>query len=283
MTVCFLLMGIGYVAAKTEPRLEKSLPGYTSAESQSFIKDASGQITKKPLESSDTYVPKSGGLPSLDFIKRFGKHCTSHTNMIGRKVSGLCDDINVCNPEQYKACYKNCIQNRKKEDEKTMYIFGKLAACQINPSDKESVNIFNQASLRIKQAKGKNISTKTFEMPADKYQPKRSEGVRSVVKTLNPFSTNCTTHKNALGRMTSGVCDNGKQCQTANYKKCYNECVMGRPVDEKTFYVLRNLVNCRANFADLELGKIAKDVNNKYFQYEMKYAPSMLKKNNPNG
>lgn len=256
------------------PEPPNPMPGYNNIESQDF---AGGYATQP------AYVPKSGGLPSMDFIKRFGKHCTSHKNMIGRQVSGLCDDANVCDPKQYKACYKLCIQGRKQEDEKTMYIFGKLASCNVDPSDKESVDIFNQANLRLNKDKKQGITSKTFKMPVEEYQPERTVGIRSVRKTLNPFSTNCTTHKNKLGMTTSGVCDNGKQCQTANYKKCYNECVAGRPADDKTPYILKKLNDCRANPNDLELGAMAKDVFNKYHLYELQKGPELLKQNNSKG
>lgn len=280
ITVYVLLMGIGSVAAKAELQLNQPLPSYNNPGSPDFVAGSAGQLAKAPIAPS-SYVPKSSGLPSLDFAKRFGKHCTSHKNMFGRQVSGLCDDAGLCsNPAQYKACYKHCIQERKKEDEKTMYIFGKLASCKVNSSDKESLGIFNQANLRLKQARRQHVSSKTFEMPVDTYQVQRTEGIRSSTKSLNPFSANCTSHKNLLGKMTAGICDNGKQCNTANYKKCYNECVVGRPVDDKTYYVLKNLLGCRVNASDLELGNMSKDVKDKYFKYEMTHAPAMLKSNN---
>lgn len=283
MTICYLLMGIGSIAAKAEQQLNQTLPGYSTPDNRNFMKKDVNQPTKSIADPSKTYVPKSGGLPSLDFVKRFGKHCTSHKNMIGRQVSGLCDDANVCDPKQYKACYKHCIQERKKEDEKTMYIFSKLASCSVNPSDKESVEIFNQANLRLNQEKRKYVSSKSFETPVDKYQPQRSEGIRTVTKTLNPFSTNCTTHKNALGMTTSGVCDNGKQCQTANYKTCYNKCVTGRPADEKTPYILKKLNDCRISYNDLETGKMAQDVYNRYYQYELRQGRTLLDQHNSKG
>lgn len=255
IAVCFILMGVGGVEVKADDLLTEQ----------------------------SSYTPQSSGLPSVDFIKRFGKHCTTHKNMIGRQVFGLCDDKELCqNSAQYKACYKYCIQQRKKEDDKTKYIFGKLAECKISPNDpdQEKVAIFNQAKLRIQPENKKVISTKTFEMPVEQYQPERTKGIRSYAKSLNPFSTNCTTHKNKLGVTTSGVCDNGKQCQTANYKKCYNACVTGRPADDKTPYILKKLTECKVNFQDLELGKMAKDVNNQYFSYELKHGRTQLSKEN---
>lgn len=223
------------------------------------------------------YVAKSGGFPSMDFIKRFGKHCTTHKNLVGRQVSGLCDDVNLCtSPEQYKACYQHCIKNRSKEDEKTTYIFTKLASCKINASDAEMVAIFNQANLRLSPLKKSNINSKSFTMPTDKYQAERTSGIQSF-KSINPFSPNCTTHKNAFGVMTKGICDNGKQCTVANYKKCYNTCVLNRRVDDKTFYVLKNLRDCQFSFSDLEVGDIAKDVHKKYLNYEVSNGRELLK------
>lgn len=230
-------------------------------------------------------------LPSVDFAKRFGKHCTSHKNMIGRQVSGLCDDANLCNDvDQYKACYVNCIQNRTKEDKKTTDILGNLAACHNNlkdkngypivrpnsiiGSDKEARAIFEQANLRLNRDRYQVKNVQTFEMPADRYQPERTPGINSV-KSLNPFSTNCTTHKNALGITTNGVCDNGKQCTAAGYKKCYTSCVEKRKVDEKTYYVLKQLVKCPIDNRDLELGAMANDVRYKYHMYERQNHPTL--------
>ncbi len=243
--------------------------------------------TANATTSETPYTPKSGGLPSIDFVKRFGKHCTTHKNIIGRQVFGLCDDGNLCNdPQQYKACYINCIQNRKKEDEKTTYIFGKLAACHNNVmdptgkyiilkrpnailnADKEAKGIFDQANLRLNRDKYQVKNVKTVETPADKYQPTRTPGINST-KSINPFSTNCTTHKNALGITTNGVCDSGKQCTADGYKKCYKSCVENRKVDDKTFFVLKQLVKCPIDERDTVLGTMAKDVRDQYRKYEL--------------
>lgn len=239
------------------------------------------------------YTPKSSGLPSIDFAKRFGKHCTTHKNMIGRQVFGLCDDANLCNDtQQYKACYENCIKNRKKEDEKTTYIFGKLAACHNNKmdptgkyiilkrpnamlnADKEAKAIFEQANLRLNRDKYRVSNVKTVETPADMYEPARTPGINST-KSINPFSTNCTTHKNALGITTNGACDNGKQCTAEGYTKCYKSCVENRKIDDKTFFVLKQLVKCSIDARDIILGTMAKDVHNKYRDYELaNYKPT---------
>lgn len=242
------------------------------------IAGPSASTAQTPAVVQNQYVAKSG-FPSIDFIKRFGKHCTVHKNLLGRQVAGLCDDANLCtDPAQYKACYVNCIKNRSKEDAETTYVLDKLASCKVNYSDKEMLAISNQAKLRLSQANRPQVKAQTFEMPADRYQAARTSGINSF-KSINPFSTNCTTHKNALGIMTKGVCDNGKQCTAANYKKCYTECVANRAVDEKTFYVLKNLVACRFDARDLEVGKIAKDVHDKYQDYELANLPTSMYQN----
>lgn len=236
---------------------------------------------------SESYTPKSSGLSSVDFAKRFGKHCTTHKNIIGRQVFGLCDDANLCDdPEQYKACYVNCIEKRSKEDEKTTYIFSKLASCSNNimdetgkyivvkrPSpainnDPEAKAIFDQANLRLNRDKYQVKNVQTVKTDADTYEAERTPGINSS-KSINPFSTNCTTHKNALGMTTNGVCDNGNQCTTAGYTKCYKSCIEKRKVDAKTFYILKQLVKCPIDERDSALGTMAKDVRSKYREYEL--------------
>lgn len=217
-----------------------------------------------------------GILPSLDFVKRFGKHCTSYKDMLGRNNFGLCDDINLCQPEQYKACYTNCIQKRKKEDEKTLLILKNLARCTVDKTDKQSVEIDKQVKLRLQ--KQHHFPVKTFEMPSDHYVPEKGKGVRSLKKSFSPFAVHCTSHKNRLGIMVKGVCDDGKQCNRTNYKKCYKECITGRPTDEKTPYILKKLLDCRVNLNDLELGSIAKSVHDQYRQYEITHLPEKFQR-----
>ncbi|WP_032112295.1 hypothetical protein [Candidatus Paracaedibacter symbiosus] len=274
LKICLFLIGAASTAgADTIPQY-----GRAGQLQVGYYGDNAGNPPATKVPGGNVFIAKSSGFPSIDFVKRFGKHCTSHRNMIGRSVNGLCDDVGVCNPEQYKACYKNCIQDRKKEDEKTMYIFQKLAACKVDRSDKNLAIIQDQAVLRINQAKRTQIKSQTFTTDADSYKAQRAEGVRDIKKSYNPLSANCTSHKNKFGFMTKGICDADDRCKTAKYKKCYSECVLGRPVDYKTFAILKQLVTCRVNESDLELGDIAKEVHKKYNDYEISQASTLLRK-----